>query len=206
MGVYVGLLCRAWCEAWAFRVLQALARTVRADLMPIWLSLLRDVTHNFYGLTIPHLNCTCITVWGRFHNNWIKSMKHRPPYPCRLAHTLWCSSVPNVLQERMALSLSLIDGSRKVKLRKGWMIQFPKCLHINENNVIYHSLQSSDGWFSCFLNCRCHVSGLFVTLFVWLHDCGNLLAWFELKLEEECVESQATCHNFGAKSKDGLAH
>lgn len=39
-----------------------------------------DVTHNFYGLASFHLNSTCVTVWIRFHNNWIKNTEH--PYPC----------------------------------------------------------------------------------------------------------------------------
>ncbi len=41
-----------------------------------------DVTHNFYGLSISHLNSTCVAVWIRFHNNWIKNFKHGLPYPC----------------------------------------------------------------------------------------------------------------------------
>lgn len=41
-----------------------------------------DVTHNFYGLAISHLNSTCVTDWIGFHNNWIKNMKHGHPYPC----------------------------------------------------------------------------------------------------------------------------
>lgn len=43
-----------------------------------------DVTHNFYGPASFHLNCTCVTIWIRFHNNWIKNTEH--PHPC-LTHT-----------------------------------------------------------------------------------------------------------------------
>lgn len=76
-----------------------------------------DVTHNFYGLAISHLNSTCVAVRIRFHNSWIRNTKHGHLYPCRpRTHT----SMPNVLQvlqEWMDLDGKMITE----RWKEGWL-------------------------------------------------------------------------------------